>query len=493
MRTPRGTWELMSTQTDTEEIQQERVPIKLAEPDVDPQQPWSDDLLGRKQVAGRLTSLIRHQRVPFVMSIDGYWGTGKTFLLKRWQRELEDKGFQSIYFNAWEDDFCDDPLVAIIGQLSDHFKDGKFREAVGKIRDNAGPLLRQNVSGVLKKHTGLTFVIEDAEEDPLDVYTDQRATKDEVKRQLAELSSQVHEDTGKPVVFIIDELDRCRPTFAIELLERVKHIFDVPNMVFVFGINRSELCSSLQSIYGEIDADIYLRRFFDMEFALPDVETETFCKHLMDRFELRALFASLAESARSPIHHREFGEIYNGIPAFWSRFELSLRDLDYCVRSVALVGRSLQPRYPVHPWLLGLLIPLKIKNNHLYRQFITGRSLPSEVVNYVDDIVGAQSLTRGQMDGNIVWTLDAMEALLYRTERRPYGQPAEALNQLELLCTGADLTSPDYLSRRTQAADERRANNLKGIMSRSERPDISFTTVEYTANLIDLHMEMVRR
>ena len=71
-------------------------------------------------------------------------------------------------------------------------------------------------------------------------------------------------------MFIIDELDRCRPTFAIELLERVKHIFDVPNIVFVFGINRAELVKSLESIYGEIDAGTYLRRFFDMEFVLPE-------------------------------------------------------------------------------------------------------------------------------------------------------------------------------------------------------------------------------
>ena len=483
----------MSNQVNTEEIQQDHLPLKISESEVDPQQPWSDDLLQRKQVAARLTNLIRHQSAPFVVSIDGYWGTGKTFLLNRWQKELEREGFQSIYFNAWEDDFCDDPLVAIIGQLADHFKDGMFSAAIGKIRESAGPLILQNVRGVLKKHTGLTSVIEEDGQDPLDVYSSQRATKDEIKVQLAELAVQVRDDTGKPLVFIIDELDRCRPTFAIELLERVKHIFDVPNMVFVFGVNRSELCSSLQSIYGDIDADIYLRRFFDMEFTLPEVETETFCRQLMVRFRLPELFASLTRSANSPIHQQNFGELYDSIPAFWSRFGLSLRDLDYCVRSVAFVGRSLQPRQTMHPWLLGLLIPLKIKNSHLYRQFISGRSLPSEVVNYVDDIVGAQSFTQDHRYDGTLRVLDTMEALLYRTERRLYEQPAEALNQLELLSTGAGLTSPGHLSRRTQTADERRANRLKEIMTRSVSLDISFATAEYTANLIDLHMEMVRR
>ena len=76
----------MSNQVNTEEIQQDHFPLKIPEPKVNPQQPWSDDLLGRKQVADRLTNLIRYQSAPFVVSIDGYWGTGKTFLLKRWQK-----------------------------------------------------------------------------------------------------------------------------------------------------------------------------------------------------------------------------------------------------------------------------------------------------------------------------------------------------------------------------------------------------------------------
>ena len=86
-----------------------------------------------------------------------------------------------------------------------------------------------------------------------------------------------------------------------------------------------------------------------------------------------------------------------------------------------------------------------------------------------------------------------MEVLLYRTEKWSNGQTTEALRQLELLSAGAELTYPEHLSKRTQKTDERRANNLREIMSRSVWPDISFETVAYTANLIDLHMEMVRR
>ena len=107
-----------------------------------------------------------------------------------------------------------------------------------------------------------------------------------MKEQLSQLGHRVRDDTGQPLVFIIDELDRCRPTFAIELLERVKHIFDVPNIVFVFGINRDELVKSLESVYGDIDAGTYLRRFFDMEFVLPAPDAAQFSRYLLKRYGL---------------------------------------------------------------------------------------------------------------------------------------------------------------------------------------------------------------
>ena len=117
----------------------------------------ADDVLERAQIAAKLTNLIRDQSAPFAISIHGYWGTGKTFMLKRWQKDLENQGLMAIYFNAWEDDFCDDPLLAIIGQLDSHFKEGVFRTIADRIRETALPLLWRNALGVLNKTTGLTL------------------------------------------------------------------------------------------------------------------------------------------------------------------------------------------------------------------------------------------------------------------------------------------------------------------------------------------------
>lgn len=91
--------------------------FKLAEPEIDPNNIWADDKLNRKSCANFLTNIILGQNKPLVLSLNGFWGSGKTFFLKRWQKHLERDGVTAIYFNAWEDDYCNDPLVAIIGQL----------------------------------------------------------------------------------------------------------------------------------------------------------------------------------------------------------------------------------------------------------------------------------------------------------------------------------------------------------------------------------------
>ena len=210
-------------------------------------------------------------------------------MLKRWQKALEKDNYRAIYFNAWEDDFSDDPLLSILGQLAEYLHQGLFRESLENVRKNAFPLLRSNFSSLLNRHTGLTTEFKRAlptREDLFKDYLLQRNTKDQLRANLQDLSAKVQRNSSHPLVFIIDELDRCRPTFAIELLERVKHIFDVPNMVFVFGLNRDELCKSLESVYGNIQTDVYLRRFFDFEFNLQEADSQGFTLHLIDKFEI---------------------------------------------------------------------------------------------------------------------------------------------------------------------------------------------------------------
>lgn len=472
----------MSENSPTAEDLKKDMSLKLTEPEILVDDIWADDALDRSTVAHSLTNLVRDQANPFVISLNGHWGTGKTFFLKRWQQQLKQDGFQAIYFNAWEDDFCDDPLVAIIGQLSDHLsKDKEFEERGQQIRE----VIEQNLRSLLKKHAGVT--LPEFGDKILKEYADQRTSKDELKKGLKRLSDEVWEKSKHPLIFIIDELDRCRPTFAVELLERVKHVFDVPCMVFVFGINRDELCSSVQSIYGNINSDVYLRRFFDMEFLLQEANSETFCNHLIERYRLEEFFSELSKRVDHSVHRDEFSEFSNFFPRFCGLIGLSLRDIDYCFRTIIFVGKNLPERYRMYPDLLSALIPLRLKNHNLYRRFVQGEPIGAEVMTCIEQWLRDKKLSE-ELSRYLNW----MEIYLYATYNS-YTPPyeSESFRQLKLLSQGKPLTSPEALSERTRNSSKERADQLCSIAGSIQRSSfsnnlITMNTIRYLASLIEL-------
>ncbi len=414
-------------------------PLKVVEADVNAENPWIDDVLDREEIADRLTGIVRGQESPFVISLDGRWGTGKTFLLKRWQQDLENRGWQAIYFNAWEDDFNDDPLLAIVGQLSEHFNEGVPDEI-------ARTLAHAALNIIVKRLIGLK-VDELTPERLLDDYQRQQRTKRSVKEQLSQLGHHVRDDTGQPLLFIIDELDRCRPTFAIELLERVKHVFDAPNVVFVFGINRSELLKSLESVYGEIDAGTYLRRFFDMEFVLPEADRGAFCRSLVTRYGLDDFFKELRPSRNH--YYVAGGEAL--VPLVFARMGLSLRDIDYCLRVMAIAAREEGDDVPIFPELFVLLVATKIADPNLYRRFAEGDATAVDLIDNLNQ--AATAFPSGDTD-----EVRAEKSLLNWVEAAAYNAVDPEAARAELLhvkSRAGELQKPIHISSEASLLDPR--------------------------------------
>ena len=346
---------------------QNTIPLKWPEPQVDNESLWSDDALNRYSFGTSLTNLVRLQPEPLVVSIHGDWGTGKTFFLKRWQQQLHLDNFSSIYFNAWEDDHFSDPLLAIVGQLAHAFEDSPYQKYLPKLQEAAEALLVQNLATVLTTLTGIKVpdkVGAVFRNISLEEYQHQRQQKQELRSLLQELSSNVRERQGQPLIFIIDELDRCRPTFSINLLERLKHIFDIPNIIFVLGINRDQLCSSIQSIYGQIDANAYLHRFFDIELLLPQFSVVSFTRHLYQRFNVQQYFKELGPLLGNREIIGDANDYLHYFPSLYSQMNLSLRDIEHCVRSFVLAGKSISDGCNIYPTLIGTLTALRLKERY---------------------------------------------------------------------------------------------------------------------------------
>lgn len=383
---------------------------KLPDTKIDKDDPWLNDKLFRKPEAENLIQLITSisESQPFVLATNSPWGTGKTTFLRMWNQSLLNDKYPCIFFNAWENDFVDDPLVSFIGEIQKYVDDVKYekkgtknkvRKIWDKSKDIGGKLIKttaphlakfalQRILGFdpIKDLTEFEDLTDDQfseiasklTEETISSYVKQKDTLNDFRINLASFVKVLSEDgeESRPLIIFIDELDRCRPTYAIELLERIKHLFNVPGIVFVLALDMEQLAHSVKTLYGsDMDADGYLRRFIDLEYTLNQPSTEMFCNFLYEKFNFKE------------IGTRQ--EIVDSFKTFSEVFRLSLRTIAQCfsiINIVLKINKNSQSwhlkYYPI------FLVTLKARNQNLYQQFNSRAIDAEEVIKYIEKMIG---------------------------------------------------------------------------------------------------------
>lgn len=331
--------------------------------DIPPDNPWKNDVLERKAVADYLTPVLASIRQPFVVSLHSPYGTGKTYFLKAWRQDLDNKEFHTVYFNAWETDFSNDALsafmVALKKQLFDPSENvigekvkGLMKEMAGFLRKEAGPMLARAAlrkilgdedAKALQGNFGITennlsdlagALADEALADQGNAEQSMESFKIALKGIVESLTAEEMDSEKKKIIIFVDELDRCRPTYAIEVLECIKHFFSVPGLVFVLAIDDRQLKSAIASVYGgELDGDGYLRRFIDWRFELPKPSHVKYGRFLVNRLDLHNLFDNRKGDQIIGLFRDTFG-------AFSGALGLSLRDQEKSISEIALAARA---------------------------------------------------------------------------------------------------------------------------------------------------------
>lgn len=250
---------------------------------------FEEDILGRKKVSKSLSALLDRIEDPLVIALDGRWGTGKSYFLKRWvgahQRQNDGKAL-TLYFDAFANDYLSDPLVALVSALTDRIPKEDI-EKLDRLKSAATkfikPLARIGLNiatfGAKEGLNDLGDAVADAFGGEAAKAVDNFWQQEEGRQAAMEnfrdaLSNLVEGPEGSdpiPLVIVIDELDRCRPDYALEVLEVIKHFFAVPMVHFVLGVNTTALENSVKARYGQdIDATAYLQKFVSLTVALPD-------------------------------------------------------------------------------------------------------------------------------------------------------------------------------------------------------------------------------
>ena len=361
--------------------------IQPREVEIPEDDPFKNDLLDRRESVTALTNIIGSIDGPCVLAVDAPWGAGKTTFLKIWEQHLRNEKFPVISFNAWETDFSDDPFIALsaaISQELEQYEEKSLGDRLKHFKTLAGALVRVTAPPAIKISSGglvdVTPLMELLKEIPQSVASktsDRLAAYEKAQELLNDLSIALRDvardlaksKNGLPLVIVIDELDRCRPSYAVELLEAAKHIFAVDNIVFVLAVNRTELSYSISALYGsEFDSLGYLNRFFDIDFRLPDPTRDQFIETALKATQLDSYFNDI--NTFDPLHDRsdieELLRIFFGIP------ELSLRVIAQAIHRLSLVFASL--RDDRQPFALAATVALIIRtiDSGMYRRFIDG-------------------------------------------------------------------------------------------------------------------------
>lgn len=251
-----------------------------------------DPLHRRDEIADFLKMLIAVEP-PYTFVIDAPWGSGKTFFVKQVAKALQmanpalDPDLETlsatlgetatelpatpclpIYFNAWEDDHFDNPILPILAAIASAtdekcVKGGEdFRKGIIGAIEAAASLIGYggDINGVIEDFNGIDFLARYKEEKEL------RGKIDElIKTNLPEVADRA--------IIFIDELDRCRPEFAIKVLEQTKNLFQQENIVVVYSTDITQLAHSLQGVYGpKFEGRKYLERFYDKRLELDPIK-----------------------------------------------------------------------------------------------------------------------------------------------------------------------------------------------------------------------------
>lgn len=350
------------------------------------------DAIGRNIDIFRFITILQNVNGGSSISLDAKWGAGKTFFVKQAklimdafnensygydattarqvrnivsgykgvEETLSKKPCVSVYYDAWANDNDTDPVLSLVYSI---IKEPYFTGIIEKERSTLDIVV--GIAEVLIGRNVKTLTDSLSGEDILKKVKEEKSIQEEVK----EFVKQLLPEHGERLIIIVDELDRCKPSYAVLLLERIKHYFDIDNIVFVFATNLSELQHTITNYYGiGFDASRYLDRFFNINIALPPADMrkyyqqiglengswvyEKICQKVVAElhFELREIahFYSVAKAVAFKPTHKQGTDL---------RFSFGDgKALQFCLL-----------------YILPLMIGLKLASHQKYRDFVEGR------------------------------------------------------------------------------------------------------------------------
>lgn len=258
----------------------------------------TEDKIGRKEIVDKICGLVEslNEDSNFCLAINGAWGSGKSFVLGLIEEKLSKKQeYIIIKYDAWENTFYSDPLIAILSCVIDGIEEKLY--LVERTEEKVKKAVKTGVNTLAKLSTkieklkavieGIKTIIKDFH-NPIDTaalddfksYQKLLTATKEILNEITQAGEYREKQTK--LVILVDEIDRCLPNDQLKILERLHHLFDVKNCAVIVAMNHSCIAKTVKTLYGT-DGNEYLRKFFDFVFKL-GTSAEVYLNNLFDGF-----------------------------------------------------------------------------------------------------------------------------------------------------------------------------------------------------------------
>lgn len=358
-----------------------------------------DNVTGRNENVYQLLQLLNHQEGSWSIAINGDWGSGKTFFVKQCKYvldclnssddsqkgninseklfnkenldDIDKKPFRTVYYDAWEHDNETDPIQSLLACIATSNWAIKLKEVLIPVL-TAGLRLVEMFTPI--KTDKLVEAINKQ------VQNYKEIDFEKLKKEFYDALTKLAPENGQLIVFV-DELDRCKPTYAIKVLERIKHYFSVPNITFIFSVDLSQLQNTVKRYYGEeFDGYHYLDRFFDLVINLPEPDLDNYLKNTDGMLVLNDLFDTWADDNYCNHFCKDLIAHFSFSLRQINHFYLKTNSVTYNLLSNVLDDRSRlgssekNGLFIVYCFFLPLMCALNQANIDEFNKFIRGRA-----------------------------------------------------------------------------------------------------------------------